>query len=46
MDREAWQAIVQGGHKESDTAELLTHTYTPSLEKRKHTDATVRGLSS
>ena len=23
MDREAWQAVIQGGHKESDTTERL-----------------------
>ena len=23
MDREAWRAVVHGGHKESDTAERL-----------------------
>ena len=33
------------GNKESDTTEL-THTYIRSLEKRKHADATMRGLSS
>ena len=26
MDRGAWWATVQGGHKESDTTEGLTHT--------------------
>ena len=29
MDRGAWWATVQGGHKESDTTELLSiHTHT------------------
>ena len=35
MDREAWQATVHGGHKESDTTEQLstqiTNTQTPLL---------------
>ena len=26
MDREAWRAIVHGGHKELNTTERLTHT--------------------
>ena len=34
------------GNKESDTTELLTHRYIRSLEKRKHADATMRGLTS
>ena len=28
MDRGAWRAIVQGGHKESDTTEATEHTLT------------------
>ena len=35
MDREAWQATVHGGHKESDTTEQLstqiTNTQNPLL---------------
>ena len=28
MDRGAWQATVQGGHKDSDMTKWLTHTHT------------------
>ena len=27
MDREAWQATVHGGHKETDTTERLPHIH-------------------
>ena len=32
MDREAWRAAVHGGHKESDTTELLNNKVNNKVE--------------
>jgi len=44
MDREAWRAMVQGGHKELDTTEQLTLSLL-SAGKRAGQDSELQGYA-
>ena len=47
MDKGAWQAIIHGVAKESDTTERLTHTHTQGGgNSRSQDDSQVSGIPS